>query len=260
MVAHRVCRKEVLDSCEEQEGLGERESEMKPYYEHGGITIFHGDCREILPQLSRPFCLRCGETLDDGSVLIMHQKAEHEIKLPPDAFVTDPPYGCNYASNPVVGKGKKESNHAPQSWDSEVFPDIGLILSMAEQAVIWGGNYYSLPASRGRLAWYKPDAPPSLANFELAWTSQNKNSRIIFQSIAATNGERVGHPTQKPLPVMIASIAYLDHPRIIADPFMGSGTTLVAAKKLGYPAIGIEIEEKYCEIAAKRLSQEVFQF
>jgi site-specific DNA-methyltransferase (adenine-specific) len=204
---------------------------LKPYYEHGGIAIYHGDCREILPQLP----------------LV-------------DAVVTDPPYGCGYASNPIVGKGKSESNHAPQAWDSTAFGDIDSVLAMAGQAVIWGGNYYPLPPSRGWLAWYKADAPPTMANFELAWTSQNKNARIIFQSIAATNEERVGHPTQKPLSVMLASIAYLDEPKTILDPFCGSGTTLVAAKNLGRKAIGIEIEEKYCEIAAKRLSQEVFQF
>ncbi len=126
---------------------------------------------------------------------------------------------------------------------------------MAPQVIIWGGNYYELPLSRCWLSWCKPDAPPSMGNVELAWTNLNDNSRYLIHSIRATNKERVGHPTQKPLRVMRWSLMIPDLPpgSLICDAFAGSGTTLVAAKEQGHSAIGIEISEAYCEIAAKRL-------
>jgi site-specific DNA-methyltransferase (adenine-specific) len=178
-----------------------------------------------------------------------------------DSLITDPPYGCGYAANPIVGKGKSESNHAAQLWDFEAFREIEMILRFGKTQVIWGGNYYALPPRRRWLCWYKPDAPPSMAHCELAWTNLDGNTRLITHSIAATNGERVGHPTQKPEAVMRWTIQQTaPDAKSILDPFCGSGTTLKAAKDLGMRAIGIEIEERYCELAAKRLSQEVFQF
>jgi site-specific DNA-methyltransferase (adenine-specific) len=82
------------------------------------------------------------------------------------------------------------------------------------------------------------------------------NAQIITQTISATNAERVGHPTQKPLRVITWCVAMFGQAQTIIDPFMGSGTTLVAAKQLGRKAVGIELEERYAEIAAKRLQQE----
>jgi DNA modification methylase len=92
-----------------------------------------------------------------------------------------------------------------------------------------------------------------MGSFELAWTNQDRNSRIISCSISQTNAERVGHPTQKPLAVVKWSLHQFSEYPSILDAFMGSGTTLVAAKQLGRRAIGIEIEEKYCAIAVERL-------
>src|SRR6185437_589156 len=109
----------------------------------------------------------------------------------------------------------------------------------------------------GWLCWIKPDAPPSMGTLELAWTNLDKCTRHIVHPIAATNAERNGHPSQKPLAVMRWALAHLPPVRHIVDAFAGSGTTLEAAKLAGIDAIGIEIEEKYCEIAATRLSQEV---
>ena len=197
---------------------------MKPYYDHDGITIYHGDCREILPEL-------------EANVL-----------------VTDPPYGINFAGQPT--KWQRRAGHLAVAWDVEAFTDVNLLLGCAEEHVIWGGNYYALPPSRGWLAWIKPDAPPSMGSAEFAWTSLDRNARHLIHSISATNRERVGHPTQKPLTVMRWSLDGLRDGTIL-DPFMGSGTTLRAAKDLGRKAIGIEIEERYCEIAAQRLGQEV---
>jgi site-specific DNA-methyltransferase (adenine-specific) len=199
---------------------------VKPYYEHAGITIYHGDCRELLA------------TVAGNS----------------KALVTDPPYGIGFASQPT--KWQRRAGALPENWDDVTVPDVVAMVNMFEVAVVWGGNYYALPPSRGWLCWLKPDAPPSMGSFELAWTNQDRIAAHISWSISATNSERVGHPTQKPKRVMTWTLGLLPAMPLV-DPFMGSGTTLLAAKELGRRAIGIEIEERYCEIAAKRLSQEV---
>jgi site-specific DNA-methyltransferase (adenine-specific) len=204
---------------------------IKPYYEHAGITIYHGDCREILPQISKA-----------------------------DLVLTDPPYGLNIAAEPF--NSQRRAGQVDKAWDNSPVDDLyGLIRDAGEALVVWGGNYYPLPPSRGWFTWYKPDAPPSMAHFEMAWTNLDINARQISQSIAKTNAERVGHPTQKPLAVMKWCIAQVKRDiKTIIDPFMGSGTTLVAAKESGITAVGIELDEEYCEKAAKRLSQEVLSF
>lgn len=203
---------------------------MKPYYKDDAVTIYHADCREILPQLE-----------------------------PVDLVLTDPPYGINFAAQPT--KWQRLNGQMAEMWDVKLENETVLsVINKGQEAIIWGGNYYCLPISRGWLAWIKPDAPPSMSTVELAWTTYDSNARYIKHSISATNGERLGHPTQKPLAVIRWSLLCDNYALTILDPFMGSGTTLRAAKDLGRKAIGIEIEEKYCEIAAKRMAQEVFQF
>lgn len=205
---------------------------IDPYYDHAGITIYHGDCRDILPELE-----------------------------PVDLVLTDPPYGIGFAAQPT--KWQRRKGEKPASWDNSRNKEALLMaLGAGIESIIWGGNYYAdiLKPGRGWLAWIKPDSPPSMGSVELAWTSLNKTASHIIHSIGATNIERVGHPTQKPLRVIKWSIEKAGGEGTILDPFMGSGTTLVAAKELGRRAIGIEIEEKYCEIAVKRLAQEVLNF
>lgn len=200
---------------------------MKPYYQDEWATIYHGDCWEVLPQI--------------GAV---------------DLVLTDPPYGIGFAAQPT--KWQRRAGQKPEEWDNSAPTEIVLkLVDLGRKVVIWGGNYFPLPLSRGWLTWFKPDAPPSMASIELAWTNLNQNARQISHSISATNAERVGHPTQKPLAVMKWSIvqAGVASGRIL-DPFCGSGTTLRAAKDMALKSIGIEIEEKYCEMAAKRLRQE----
>lgn len=175
-----------------------------------------------------------------------------------DAVVTDPPYGIGFASQPT--KWQRQKGKTPEFWDDAQTPCLNELLELGQTRVVWGGNYYPLPPSRGWLIWYKPDAPPSMSSVEMAWTNRDRNTRLISHSIGATNGERLGHPTQKPLMVMLWTLRQFPEAKFILDPFMGSGTTLRAAKDLGRKAIGIEIEEKYCEIAAKRMAQEVFKF
>lgn len=205
---------------------------IAPYYDSDGITIYHGDARELLPDMPTV-----------------------------DLICTDPPYGIGFAAQPTTGQ--RRAGMRPVSWDDVTVPDLLPELSVkAPKVIIWGGNYYWLSPARCWLSWYKPDAPPSMGQFELAWTNLDQPSRLISHSIAATNAERVGFPTQKPLRVMrwCLGLAKLDSNSLILDAFAGSGSTLRAAKECGHRAIGIEIDEAYCELAAKRLSQGVLNF
>jgi len=187
-----------------------------------GVTLYLGDCREILPTLGKF-----------------------------DAVVTDPPYGIGFAGQPT--KWQRRAGHKAEAWDDNVVADLPRILGYGGKQVVWGGNYYGLEPSRGWLSWFKPDAPPSMGSIELAWTNLDQNSRQINCSISSTNPERVGHPTQKPLAVMMFTLREIGTARTILDPFMGSGTTGVAAAKLGRSFTGIELNETYFDIACRRI-------
>jgi DNA modification methylase len=199
---------------------------MTPYYDQGGITIYCGDCREILPGLGKF-----------------------------DLLLTDPPYGIGFAAQPT--KWQRRAGAKPEQWDSAAPAWLVQHVSEYPAACIWGGNYLALPPSRGWLIWLKPDAPPSMGPAELAWTTLDQNISLLSQSISATNHERVGHPTQKPLRVMSWALGHFPKALTVVDPFLGSGTTAKAAKARGLRCVGIELEEKYCEIAVQRLAQEV---
>lgn len=188
----------------------------------GNATLYLGDCYAVLD--------------DIGDV---------------DAVVTDPPYGIGFAAQPT--KWQRRAGKSPEAWDDQPAIDMEQIRGKGRIQAIWGGNYYALPPSRGWLSWFKPDAPPSMASFELAWTNVDQNARQIVYSIGATNAERVGHPTQKPLAVMEWTIHQIGAAGVILDPFMGSGTTGVACANLGHRFIGIEIERKYFDIACARI-------
>jgi site-specific DNA-methyltransferase (adenine-specific) len=199
---------------------------MVPYYQDEYVTLYCGDCMEIVPTLGQF-----------------------------DLLLTDPPYG--------IGFGKKHTKWSANrnvilgDWDSKI-PEIKWLFEKAKTICVWGGERFSLPVSRGWLAWIKPDAPPTFTAFELAWTNKDCPARWIKYSIGAMNKERTGHPTQKPVEVILFSILQAEkEAKTILDPFAGSGTTGVAAKLLNRKCTLIEKEEKYCEIAARRLSQGV---
>ena len=209
---------------------------MEPYYERDGITIYHGDCREILPELPAV-----------------------------DLLLTDPPYGINWMTpvGPSRGPGRKVSG------DTSLIDILPIIAHPSATAVVWGGNYYAhvLPPTNSWLIWDKrvTDWSNDQSDCEMAWTNLPQPARIFRKNwggggcAAMENGAGVGyiHPTQKPVDLMRWCIQQAKKSETILDPFMGSGTTLVAAKLNGRQAIGIEIEERYCEIAAKRLAQGV---
>lgn len=187
----------------------------------GNATLYLGDCRDLLPMLP--------------SV---------------DAVITDPPYGL---AGKLAGGTWGKRFEGEHDWDARPVVGIERLLELGAIQVVWGGNYYSLPASRGWLSWQKPDAPPSMAHFELAWTNLDQNARQISFPLGAFNSERSGHPTQKPEAVMRWCLAEVGSPDLILDPFMGSGTTGVAAMQLGKQFIGIEINPAYFAMACKRI-------
>jgi site-specific DNA-methyltransferase (adenine-specific) len=191
-----------------------------------GVRLYCGDCLEILPEL------------EPGSV---------------DAVVTDPPYG-------IFCHGGKWGKKFSLEWDRpEKKPTIDWLLELGSVQVVWGGNYFALPPSRGWLVWMKRDSVETTADCELAWTSIDMNTRLIDQTIAATNPERCGHPTQKPLRVMEWTLdkARIPKEAIVFDPFMGSGTTGVACLRTGRSFIGIEKEPKYFDLAVRRIKAEL---
>ncbi len=235
---------------------------MKPYYDHNGITIYHGDCREILP------------TLAEGSV---------------DLVLTDPPYGIAvgaafvHARRVHNGSGTFNETEGPYDWLACCFPTLLIPGGHAAVFVNRATEHKAVLAieSTGLRLWHKfylvKKAPPptprplfvsavetcliaELRCGKRRWfgTGYEPNCWIGLTPSRLGNGV---HPAEKPLsPIRRIVRCLTPLCGFVLDPFMGSGTTLRAAKDLGHRAIGIEIEERYCEIAAKRLAQEVLAF
>lgn len=201
----------------------------------GPHTLYLGDCREILPTL--------------GKV---------------DAVVTDPPYGIDYGR-----AGGFSAFHGWGQWRENVEWDVSrpdrevfdLMLQVSREQIIWGGNYFTdfLPPTMRWLVWDKGQREFSLADFEMAWCSQNKAARIIDYGRGKAVRDGKEHPTQKPVEVIKWCIGFLPDANTILDPFMGSGTTGVACQKLGRRFIGIEIEPKYFDIACRRIEEAMKQ-
>ena len=209
----------------------------------GDATLYLGDCMDILNTLP----------------LV-------------DSVITDPPYGIgadrNLRSNKRHGNAAAPSkDYGQMNWDSQP-PDsdlINAVITAGRIAVLWGGNYFVLPPSPCWLVWDKENGNNGYADCELAWTNMDKAVRRIkwlwagmLQQDMLNKEERV-HPTQKPLNVMTWCIDQAGNPETILDPFMGSGTTGVAAIQMGRKFIGIEREPKYFDIACQRIEQAVSQ-
>lgn len=194
-----------------------------PYYRDDAVVIFNADCREIVPHIP---------------------KAE--------LLLTDPPYGIgiNKSNRLSVSRG-----FGGETWDDEA-PDITQALTVAGKHIVWGGNYFALPVTRCFLIWDKQNDGRDFAGCEMAWTDINSVARIFRKRPMNMDGGKV-HPTQKPLALMKWCIGLAGDVQTILDPFAGSGTTGRAAKDLGRKCVLIEREEKYCEIAANRMRQEV---
>lgn len=198
--------------------------------EIGDAVLYRGDCAEILPTL--------------GKV---------------DAVITDPPYGIKrsgQAETNTKNPKHKRREHLDLGWD-EGRPEqamFDLMRSISKVQVIWGGNYFAdaLPPTMGWLYWDKGQRGLSMSDGELAWTSMQKALRSFLCNRAALVGAE--HPTQKPLSLMVWCVEQAGTPGLIVDPYMGSGTTGVAAVQLGCKFIGIEREQKYFDIACERIA------
>src|SRR3990172_3602152 len=188
-----------------------------------------------------------------------------------DVIVTDPPYGIGIVKGdgttggqPAKGPSAPNRVYAPIHGDDSPL-DPTWMLPLAPRIVVWGADHFTVTPPGGRfLIWDKRVglASNAFADAEVAWDSAGGPSRLfshrqmgMFHDGYNDDGMRREHPTQKPVALMRWCIAFTDG--TVLDPFMGSGSTLVAAKSLGRRAIGIEIEERYCEIAAQRCAQEV---
>jgi site-specific DNA-methyltransferase (adenine-specific) len=196
---------------------------MNPYYSHAGITIYHGDAREILPQLG-----------------------------PVDLVLTDPPYGTGWVRG-GGDVGEFNAVHIKESWD------VWSTDWIKDNRCAFFGPYSRREEMKmickGMLWWRKTNPRPNGPILEPIGCTHD----AISGEYVCYNADTLYHPCEKPLRLMLWILGRFECQTII-DPFMGSGTTLRAAKDLGRRAIGIEICEEYCEIAAKRLSQEVFSF
>ena len=215
---------------------------MKPYYEDDLITIYNCPCMMLLPHLPKI-----------------------------DLCLTDPPYGLNWEDTGFTKKNILERNlDTVNDWDN--IPDkltFDTIKQISNSYIIWGGNYIAniLGNCKAPFIWYKRTGNNPFADAEIAWTSFPTGTARVFdhQWCGAFRDSERGesyHPTQKPVALMSWCITQaLKHSAVtrIIDPFMGSGSTLRAAKNLGIKAIGMEIKEEYCEIAAKRMAQTVME-
>ncbi len=217
-------------------GLPDSEEEVKPYFEDEAVQIYLGDCREILPSLPRV-----------------------------DLVLTDPPYGIDYQSARRIERQRKEkiqgNNEFPLWIFNELQPRVALfvwcrwdvlgLLPKPKSFIVWDKGNHSM----GDLEHEYGRQWKGIAFYPGPFHKFTKRPVDIIQC-KRVPPEQMLHPNEKPVGIIKPLI--LAHPaETILDPFMGSGTTLRAAKDLGRKAIGIEIEEKYCEIAAKRMSQGV---
>ena len=190
----------------------------------GDATLYLGDCMEILPTLDKV-----------------------------DVVITDPPYGLGDRMKGGTWAEKQEFKDMVV-WDTAP-PSIENLLNIASKAkicVFWGGNYYGLPASRCWLVWDKQNAVPTMSDCEIAWTNLDANTKRFSHPVGRVLN---GHPSEKPLRLMEWTLKTVKASGVILDPFMGSGTTGVAAIQMGHKFIGIERESKYFDIACKRIEQ-----
>jgi len=217
------------------------------YFKDDDSLIYCSDCRLVLP------------LIPDKST---------------DLVLTDPPYGVKRDKGFKGFKGFggfgipiARRRYEDDDWDNERIEadTIDLILTKINKAIIFGGNFYTdiLPQSNHWLVWDKLNTMPTFGDCELAWTNIPRNSvkkyQVEYNGLLGKEDYRF-HPTQKPVKLFARIIAdYSEVDEIILDPFLGSGTTAYCAKKLGRKCIGIEISEKYCEIAVDRLRQSVMK-
>lgn len=182
-----------------------------------------------------------------------------------DALVTDPPYGILNLEHGVTSAVRKSRRvnagifadraigTGDHAWDNApTIEDLTAWIGLAKHAIVWGGNYFPLPPARGILVWDKEQPWQNFSQAELAWTNLGRPAALHRES--ATRGTpNKQHPTQKPLSLMKWCLSLVPDARTICDPYMGSGTTGVAAVTMGRSFIGIERDPAYFDIACRRI-------
>ena len=246
---------------------------VKPYYEHAGIVIYHGDCREVLPSLERTTHVVTDPPYARDVYVRALGHNTHAGSATPDRL---------YKGDSLAKLAAGAIGHIDEMLDivagqiARLTERWAIVFSDAETTWRWRQSLESSGMRYIRTgAWVKPDYMPQFSGdrpsvgFEpctithapgpMRWNGGGKCAVWIHGTCKGE--ERPEHPCPKPQALMAELLSqFSDEEETILDPFMGSGTTLRAAKNLGRRAIGIEIEEKYCEIAAQRLAQEVLQF
>lgn len=200
----------------------------------GECRLILGDCREVLPTLPKF-----------------------------DACVTDPPYGIGEAAGKNKSRGKLavSKDYGNDAWDNSAIDAelLQQVMACARWVIVFGGNYYAMPPASCWLVWDKENGATDFADCELAWTNLPKavrRIRYMWHGMLRANGETRGdHPTQKPVGVMKWALGHLIDAHSVIDPFMGSGTTGVACVALGLTFTGIEREQKYFDIACRRIEE-----
>jgi DNA modification methylase len=172
--------------------------------------------------------------------------------------LTDPPYGIRADEYAAKNKGRGGWKYYGDSQWDRVRPsqeNFEMFLRISVEQIVWGGNYFTdyLPPKMRWLIWDKGQRNFSLADFEMAWTSQQKAARVFHYHRAKALADGKQHPTQKPIELMVWCLGFLESRRVVLDPFMGSGSTLVACAKVGRKGIGIELDPEYFEIACERV-------
>lgn len=171
-----------------------------------------------------------------------------------DAVITDPPYGIGISSNPFRQK------FAKQNWDERPMTEEALseIIRVSRYQVIWGGNYFPLPPSKGFIVWDKCQPLKFTSSMvEQAWTNLDKPAKMLRLDVKSYTKE---HPTQKPVELMKFCIDYLPADALtVLDPFMGSGTTAIACIQMGRNFIGYEVDPGYFAIAERRVAEAQMQ-
>jgi DNA modification methylase len=197
---------------------------VKPTAVIGDAQLYLGDCAAILPHLPKV-----------------------------DACISDPPYGLGQRMQGGTWGAKTEFKEMVV-WDNAP-PSVDFLLRLSALSpitVFWGGNYYGLPPTRCWLVWDKQNAVPTMADCELAWTSLDANTKRMSRPVGRVEN---GHPSEKPLDLMVWTLRTVKASGTVFDPYMGSGTTGVACVQAGLPFIGIEREPKYFDIACRRIEQ-----
>jgi DNA methylase len=214
---------------------------MTPYYEQDGITIYHGDCRELLPSVTG------------------------------DVLVTDPPYGIAFHTSMDHRVGTDRARARGVAGDEDTSLRDAVLAAWGDRpALVFGTWKRPRPRNVRMVLTWEKGLNCGMGDLSLPWKPNTEEIYVIGSGFRGHRGSSVlrhqavvsqvswgrVHPTEKPVLLLRDLVAKC--PRgVVFDPFMGSGPTLLAAKELGRRAIGIEIEERYCEIAAKRLSQGV---